>query len=163
MSSKNRRKRTRAIDRAVTQTPTAFDPDPSRQGGMLIQSQVAMATYSGPIPPPAMLKQFDELCPGEANRILRLAEDQARHRMALEKKVVDSDIWRSWAGLGSGLIVSCMMIWTGYSAIMAGYSIAGGTLATAAVATLAGVFIYGTNSQRKERIEKAKMMSGKKK
>jgi uncharacterized membrane protein len=147
----------------VTRTPTAFDPlGTPPPSGKLVQSQVALATYVGPIPLPAMLKQFDEICPGEANRILRLAEDQARHRMALEKKVVESDIRRSWAGLGAGTLVSGMMITFGYSAIMAGYGVAGGTLATAAVVGLASVFVYGTNSQRKERIEKAKIMSGRK-
>lgn len=82
--------------------------------------------------------------------------------MDLEKKVVESDIRRSWAGLGAGTLVSGMMITFGYWAIMAGYGVAGGTLATAAVVGLASVFVYGTNSQRKERIEKAKIMSGKK-
>lgn len=121
-----------------------------------------MATYVGPIPPPAMLKQFEEIRPEEAGRILRLAEDQARHRMELEKKVVETDIRRSWAGLAAGTLVSGMMITFGYWAIMAGHAAAGGTLATAAVVGLASVFVYGTNSQRRERIEKAKIMSGKK-
>lgn len=47
-------------------------------------------SYSGPIPPPAMLKEYDDAVPGAASRILDLAERQADHRMDLEKKVLTS-------------------------------------------------------------------------
>jgi len=42
--------------------------------------------YSGPLPHPAVLKQFEEFIPGSAERILKLFEKQTAHRQALEKK-----------------------------------------------------------------------------
>jgi hypothetical protein len=45
-------------------------------------------SFSGPLPPPAILKAYDLVEPGLASRITGLAERQAVHRMALEKAVV---------------------------------------------------------------------------
>ena len=39
---------------------------------------------SGPLPPPEMLAQYEEILPGAAERILSMAERQAEHRQKLE-------------------------------------------------------------------------------
>lgn len=38
-----------------------------------------------------MLKQYDEVLPGAAERILKMAEEQSTHRKQLERKVIDGD------------------------------------------------------------------------
>jgi uncharacterized membrane protein len=49
------------------------------------QQQLSVSTsFSGPIPPPLILKQYDDLVPGAAARILAQAEQQTAHRIALE-------------------------------------------------------------------------------
>lgn len=48
--------------------------------------------YQGPIPPPDHLADYENIKPGFADRILKMAEDQANHRYALENKSVGSDI-----------------------------------------------------------------------
>jgi uncharacterized membrane protein len=121
-----------------------------------------VSSYSGPIPPPELLKLFDEIDPGRAARLMNWAEDQSRHRMTLESRVVHSDILRSWAGLVSAFVITMTTLVLGGSLVYLGHDAAGVGLATTGLVGLAGTFIYGTSSQRRERIDKARIMSGKK-
>lgn len=44
-------------------------------------SLVVQATaFSGPLPPPQVLAQYESILPGSANRILSMAEKQSEHR-----------------------------------------------------------------------------------
>lgn len=43
-----------------------------------------VSEYSGPIPPPNMLAQFDEIEPGLANRIVLMTEENLAHIRELE-------------------------------------------------------------------------------
>jgi hypothetical protein len=57
-----------------------------------------------------------------------------------------------WAGFLIGLFtVGC-----GTAAVLCGHDVAGATIATTGVASLVGVFVYGTVTRRQEREKKAK-------
>lgn len=62
------------------------------QRGVSARLQHQEVSYAGPIPPPAMLARYNEVLPGAAERILKMAEEQSSHRQYLEKAVVNSDI-----------------------------------------------------------------------
>jgi uncharacterized membrane protein len=56
------------------------DPsDPRVRGALLLG-----AWYAGPIPPPSMLREYNEAVPGLGERIVRWVESQSEHRRALE-------------------------------------------------------------------------------
>jgi uncharacterized membrane protein len=42
-------------------------------------------SFSGPLPHPDVLRKFNEIIPGAAERIIKMAEDQSIHRKELEK------------------------------------------------------------------------------
>lgn len=48
--------------------------------------------YQGPIPPPDHLAGYEDIKAGFAERILKMAEDQANHRYAIEHKSINSDV-----------------------------------------------------------------------
>jgi uncharacterized membrane protein len=119
-------------------------------------------SFSGPIPPPEMLKSYDEVVPGSAKTLIDVFNDQAHHRMDLEKRSLVSDRRRSWGGLLSALVISLVCIGVGGWLVHEGHDAAGTAIIAIDLVGLAGTFIYGTQSQRRERTEKAKLMSGKK-
>ena len=121
----------------------------------------SVTSYSGPIPPPALLREYDEIVPGSASRILDAWEKQSDHRMWLEKKVLRSDIWRSWIGLGAGFVAQIFTVSVGGYLVLDGHDGAGATIATVGLASIVGTFVYGTRSQRQERVEKTRLMTGK--
>lgn len=48
--------------------------------------------FMGPIPPPSVLKEYEQLLPGAANRILEMAENQVKHRHEIENKQINIEI-----------------------------------------------------------------------
>jgi uncharacterized membrane protein len=126
-------------------------PDQHKSNAVVLrQSQ----SFSGPLPPPEMLRKFDEVVPGAAERIIKMAEEQSAHRKDLEKKVIESDISRSkwWQVLGF-VIAIVGLIASAYIAIY-GNAIAGSVLGVGTLASLVGVFMYGATIRSKERIGK---------
>ncbi len=67
-------------------------------------------TFSGPLPPPEILQRYNEIVPGAADRIIKMAESQHHHRQALEKSVVDSNVFSQKVGLGLGFIIAMTAI-----------------------------------------------------
>jgi len=47
--------------------------------------------YRGPIPAPETLRRYEDLIPGSAATIIKMATDQAAHRQALERQAQESD------------------------------------------------------------------------
>jgi uncharacterized membrane protein len=53
-------------------------------------SQVSQE-FSGPVPPPGLLAQYDKIIPGAAERILKMAENNSEHLINLDKKKLDAE------------------------------------------------------------------------
>lgn len=67
-------------------------------------------SFSGPLPPPAALQEYERISPGLAERIVSMAESQARHRQQLERSVIDSGIKDSRLGLWFGLVIGLVAV-----------------------------------------------------
>src|SRR5512133_1016795 len=52
--------------------------------------QQSTSVYSGPIPSPEMLDEYNKIMPNGADRIMSMAEEQSRHRMKLESQTITS-------------------------------------------------------------------------
>ena len=85
-----------------------------------------------------------------------MAEEQSAHRKELEKKVIESDIARSKWGQILGFVIAILGLIV--SAIVAIYSnaIAGGVIGIGTLASLVGVFMYGSKTRSQERESKSK-------
>ena len=47
---------------------------------------IVSATWNGPLPPPALLEEFERVVPGGAERIFAQFENEAKHRRGLEEQ-----------------------------------------------------------------------------
>lgn len=113
--------------------------------------RVASAQFSGPLPPPSILSNYDQIVPGAAERIITMAEEQAKHRRKLEADVIKSDIVNSKRGILAGLIVVLGALTASVIISLKGQQIAGSIIGVGSLAGLAGVFVYGSQQRRKER------------
>jgi uncharacterized membrane protein len=68
----------------------AITPIAAAISGPTVQSQTQV--YQGPVPHPSLLKQFDDIVPGTAARMIALAEDESRHRRHQEELVNSGNI-----------------------------------------------------------------------
>ncbi len=119
----------------------------------IIKQEVEMS-FSGPLPPPEILKKYDDVLPGSVERIIKMAEQQAEHRRSLEQQVIKSDIKNSKLGILCGFFIGMGGIVGGVVvAIYGKQPLFGGILSFASLAILAGVFVHGNESRRKERMQ----------
>ena len=108
-----------------------------------IVSYVEARSYSGPIPPPEIIREYEEIWPGAAELILKNFDRQSSHRQSIEKHALAHNNARSWGGLVGGTLVvlaamglSAYLIYKGQD----GYGVA---LVITSLGGLAGVFVLG--------------------
>jgi uncharacterized membrane protein len=117
-----------------------------------VHPQIVTAGWSGPLPPPAALEEFDRIFPGAAERIFAQFEAEGAHRRELEQRqsrfiVRDVHIGQALAGLFalSGLGVSALAIY--YDKPWAATIIGGGTIAPIVYAFLRQTWAGDKNSK----------------
>lgn len=111
-------------------------------------------SFSGPLPPPVHFEQYEKILPGAAERLLKMAEDQSIHRRSLEKKVIISGIENSKKGLIFGLLIGLIGFGVVAYCAFLGFQFLAGVIAALDLASLVGVFIYGSRQKKEERLEK---------
>ncbi|MEG0783639.1 DUF2335 domain-containing protein [Carnobacterium sp.] len=122
-----------------------------------LQMQTTRMHYKGPMPPPEILRGYDDVVPGAADRIIVMTETQQKHRIELEKLVVSSNAKDAHLGVIFAFILGLIIITGGILMILLDKGTAiGAIFSFSGLATLLGTFIYGTRSNSQERIEKNK-------
>lgn len=111
---------------------------------------VQLTTYSGPLPHPETLRQFEEILPGSAKRIFNDFELQSSHRRALERKVVNSEAFRQIAGSISSGLIGLLGVAGGLWLVHEGRDISGLAAVFATLASLLGTFLYQSHKKSSE-------------
>ncbi len=119
---------------------------------------VRASSFSGPLPPPDILTRYNDVFPGCAERIFEMAEKNAVHRQALEKRVVDANCRAQTVGQWMAFLVTLMVVGVGGGLLLMGRDLQGFGAILSALATLAGMFVYGRRRQEQERAEKLRPM-----
>ena len=136
-----------------------IEPNEKKRGKILnVVAEKFTATiksYIGPIPSPESLKQYNDILPGTAERLVAMAERQSAHRIELEKRVIERQLGDSRLGQYFGLLISVLFLAASYSLGMNGHdalvSILGGTT----LVGLVTVFVIGKNKQNRDLQAKA--------
>ena len=110
--------------------------------------------YSGPLPQPEDLEKYNTIVPGAAERIIIMAEKQAKHRQELEKIAIKSGDRNSLLGQIFGFIIGLAAISAGSYGIYKGVNLGGIATIISTIGALVYVFVYGSQQRRKERENK---------
>ena len=109
--------------------------------------QIIAQRFEGPIPPPAMLQQFDTIVPGLADRIVKMTEDSLAAAIYNQKvqtdavsKAMASDSVDKRIGLILGFVLILVCLLVGGFLIYVGKDIAGYGAMISAVALLVGAY-----------------------
>ncbi len=103
--------------------------------------------FSGPLPTPAILEQYERTSPGSADRIMKMAESEVTHRHQLENTVVRGDIFEARMGQIFAFLIGIFAIGCGTYAAVNGAEIAGSLVGAGGVIGLVSAFIYGRRKQ----------------
>lgn len=105
--------------------------------------------FRGPLPPPTILKQYDEIETGLANRIVCMAEKEQEHRHDRVNKCIKADSRDSLLGIVSAFLICVSMIYVGREIVLGVPHISGllsgSVISMAGFGGVIGVFIRGTN------------------
>lgn len=106
--------------------------------------------FQGPLPPPEVLAHYEQVSPGFAERIVRMAEQQASHRQSLEKQVVeaqvaDAQLFRSERRLGQvfALLVTLSIALVGGYVALHGAPWPGALLGSSGLSGIVVAFLSG--------------------
>lgn len=131
------------------------DITPVPSGSNSISTVTQSVSFSGPLPPPGLLAQYNDVIPNGAERLMVMAEKQSAHRESLEAKVVAGNVASQARGSHYAFIICLVTIIGGFVLIGMGKNIYGISAVIGSLATLAAVFVVAKRDQRKERVEKS--------
>jgi uncharacterized membrane protein len=112
-----------------------------------------VASFSGPLPPPEVLRGYESILPGLADRVVRMAENQSTHRQRLESRVIWFDGIRSSLGLVFGFVIALAGIVGGVYLILSGNSITGLASLVVPLGVIVGAFIYQKREESEDNAE----------
>jgi uncharacterized membrane protein len=120
--------------------------------GQEVKTQVL--GYSGPLPQASEFEKYESVLPGAADRIIKLAENQNKHRRFIEKFVVIFDSLKAMGGLISALLIVLAGMFAGVYLIMNNKSAQGLVAIITPLGIVAGAFIW--QKQNTERDDEKK-------
>lgn len=110
----------------------------------------ASFAWSAPLPPPDLLKQYNDVFPGCAERIVAMAESQAAHRQAIEDKVIHGNVSSQKTGLWLGFVLALIIILSGAWLVYTGHIGWGAIFTGIPLVSLVSVFVLGKRSQGRQ-------------
>lgn len=107
--------------------------------------------YSGPLPHPDIIRQYDEISPGAAEKIFDSFVRQNEHRIEMESRVVKDSIFRAKLGLVMSFILSLICLYIAYKLFNTDKGSYGFGLILVNIAALVSVF-YRTATKKEDEL-----------
>lgn len=126
----------------MSKSPTIHNPKAARQGVSTTSIQ-QLEISQGPLPHPSILEQYEQVLPGSAERLLRMVEQEADHRRALEKRQLTSQIVETHIGQVLAFLIGVFAIAAGSYTALQGAELSGAFIGSGGVIGLVVAFIYG--------------------
>lgn len=123
-SDGDRASRRKAPTRGASQNRAETAAPGNQEAGAKPDPQAVVSrqevSWSGALPPPGALREFDELIPNGAERIMRLTEQETAHRISYEDRALDANIAESRRGQWLGASISILALGCAIGAVALG-------------------------------------------
>lgn len=119
---------------------------PQQAKGQVVSRIVAMMQsekFSGPIAHPRHLREYEDILPGSAERIVTMAEVEQAHNIDMESTIIKAETEDRKRGMNYGFAALCLLIVLGFTAGFWGNNVLAGMLLFGGFIGVAGVFING--------------------
>jgi len=130
----------------VPALPKGFEKLPDETKIAYLEAQ----SFQGPLPPPSLFGQYDQILPGSADRILSLAEKEQAHRQKWESEVLNaqkSEISRGqWMGFGLSIFALTIAFLCAYF----GFPIVATVCISTVLVGIVTAFLRGRSNKEKE-------------
>lgn len=143
MSRKHKKRR-----QELQASPQPSSPVPQDQ--IRFVTRVQGVSFQGPLPPPEILRQYGEVVPNGAERIMSMAERNQEHRHGLEKEVITKGVRNESRGQWLGFILFILLIAAGTYLLATGKRIEGLSTLVLNATTFAALFVYSRRAKERE-------------
>jgi len=139
------------IPEAVKQKIPGLSGSDEEKTGILqaFISTTVHETFRGPLPPPVLLKEYNEVIRDGAERVFEMAEKQVLHRLQLENHALKEELKQNRNGQLFGFILSLTGLGLATLLAMSGREMIAGIFGTTTVIGLVTVFVIGKRIQQK--------------
>jgi uncharacterized membrane protein len=129
-------------------------PDKSNKEIIQLISQLVYSReHRGPLPAPEDFKEYEDILPGSADRILKMAEEvtYTKTKDIIHKTSIESR--NSLTGLIFAFILALLFLGMSFFMILKGYPVAGIIAFISELGALVYTFVYGSKARGKEKPE----------
>ena len=98
--------------------------------------------YSGPLPQPEALEKYNQIVPGAAERILKMAEKEMEQRHKSDNMMTRNAIRTTYLGIVFAFISVIILSGLVFFALYKGSDTVAATIAVGSIAAVAGVFVF---------------------
>ncbi|WP_444878207.1 DUF2335 domain-containing protein [Citrobacter koseri] len=115
------------------------------------QAMVSHETsFSGPLPPPEIIRDYDKILPGGAERIFAMAEKEQAHRHNIDSTAVNGAISKDKRGQWMGFSIAVIILAIASVFAWRGNTTFAGTLIAIDLLGLVSVFVLGRRLPKSE-------------
>jgi len=126
-------------------------PGPTQQKILKAFKSVSIhQSFSGPIPPPNILKGYNDVVKDGAERIMSMAERQSNHRITLEDHAIREELRQSGRGQIFGFVLGIVGLGLATYLAIYGHEVIAGVFGTTTIVGLVAVFVIGKKAQKQE-------------
>jgi uncharacterized membrane protein len=132
-------------DSNVTPPAPTIQSSPSPQSGNPGSGVISVSQFqfSGPLPPPQILAMYNDIVPNGAERIIAMAENDARHVQDMERIRIEGDRDQKRRGQNYALILALTSLGLTAWALYMGHDTAAIAFGTTTVLGLVSAFVLG--------------------
>jgi uncharacterized membrane protein len=119
-------------------------------------------SFSGPLPPPELLAEYEKSCPGAADRIISIAEKESEHRRSIEQTLVRSeteqaarDSHEARRGQICALVITLSAIVAGAYTALHGHEIARSIIGVGGIGGIVTSFLVGQARRNQNETEES--------
>jgi len=109
--------------------------------------QTTSAIFQGPMPPPEILQGYEDVVPGLARQIAKMAIDEQQHRHQWERRALWNDIFAQSGGLWLGWLLAAGCACGSFYLAYNGNNIGAGILLSVVVVSLVRTFAGANRKQ----------------
>lgn len=127
---------------------TVIETLPEEKQKIILAGITKITAFSGPIPPPELLRGYEEILPGAADRIISMSEKQLNHRTSMESIVVNSTLSQKNTGMILGFLIVLVILGIVVLLIFKGHIGLAALLGTTTLLGVAGIFVLGVKPSK---------------
>ncbi|WP_274065417.1 DUF2335 domain-containing protein [Xylella fastidiosa] len=129
------------------QSPSGLEAPPLQQERRSIS--VAHSSWRGPLPAPDQLARFDEIVPGAAERIIKMAEQEGEHSRGIRRFAMKASVGAQLIGQLSALTIAMCCLLLSYSLAVENHDAVAAILGGTSLTTVVLAFLRKNKSEEK--------------